>query len=185
MRILESCIKKLHKLNMPEIIKSLVLIFIILMILDQENLLNILLNYKFEKKNALELVLEKWLTNIDYFEEKNLKILSAIGLSNLIKFENFLLNDIFIGESNFEGNLENKAIIKIISCLFYIFENLDNAINEEIDSENSLEENLTNIDSIQIKNDNNTSEDLIFFDLIDFTIDLKVCKIFKLLFYFI
>jgi len=171
--ILENCIHKLNIIEMPAIIKSFILMFSRFILIDLNKILDILYKIKINEKSGLQILLEKWLSSIDFITEKKLKNLSLVALSNLIKSENKILEKIFLNEYNYDENNRNAEDNSIIRIFSILLNNLYNEINQQ-ESDNEIEERYYNNNENIETFDEINLEDLSIKDKINLDIDLKV-----------
>jgi len=178
LRIIELSVMRLFKTEMPALIKTLILMFSRLIILDQENLLVTLTNIKIEEKTALVYLLEKWLLNIDYFEENILKNIVFNALTNLIRKENKFFDNPYLTFISSEEAFEGNVFLKIFCCLIYALKK-EIVLSQAEDGGNLkndfTEKNLSDEIEVETKGltDENDYDDLNYLD-INFNFNLKV-----------
>ncbi len=162
-----------------------------LLLTNQNLLLEALYQIKINEKLGLLILLDKWLLNMDYFQDKRLRNLICISLSNLLKSRNNLLEKIFLinnQNDNYQlavnyNNLKDNAFVRILSCLI---EALNNEIYQEeeisIPDNNQFDNNNLNFSNKE-KNEENqiianeddvNIDDLDINDSISYDFNLKV-----------
>jgi len=154
LRIIELSLKKLYHTELPALIKSLILMFSRFILFDQDSLLRILNNINYENKNALIILLEKWLSYIDHFEEKNLRKFVFIALAGLLKNNNNkFFDNPYLSQISEEEIFDGNVYLKILFCLIYI-------LNRELDESRNHQEILLKNDLVENTNNGENSEAL-------------------------
>lgn len=181
LKVLELSMKKLFSCELPSLIKTLISMFSRFLLLDQNNLLNILNTIKIENQNGLVILLEKWLSYLDYFEEKILKNLTFMALASLLKYENIYFNNPYLSlnysqnDTNYEENFNLK-----IFCNMILFLHQEINLNENIHEKSNIDFNLNYSNSDEMCGYPNNQlvdnyfDDLMLLDDMNLNIDLKV-----------
>lgn len=171
LKLIETSIRRLNNTEMPDIIKTLLLIFSRLILIDQDNFLRILTNIKVENNSALVILLNKWLSDADYIQEKNLKFIVFLALTSLVgdKTKNTFFDNPYISQVAHEEQ-EGNLFLRIFSCLIYV---LNKELNEISDEGKDVynDEIFGKTSGVSGHND---YDDLKYLNMIDTNFNLKV-----------